>query len=92
MLSPIVLPLGAAGLVVVALLGAVVTGVGLGLTSPRSDSVAAHRSLDSVLVLITGIAALVLAIAGEAAAALVLAALVAVQAALSFATSYATAS
>jgi hypothetical protein len=92
MLSPIVLPVGAAGLVVVALLGAIVTGVGLGLTSPHSDSVAAHRSLDSVLVLLTAVAALVLALAGEATAALLLAVLVAVQACLSFTTSYAMAS
>jgi hypothetical protein len=92
MLSPIVLPLGTTGLVVVALLGAIVTGVGLGLISPRGDTVAAHRSLDSLLVLISAIASLSLAFAGEATAALVLAVLVAVQVSLSFTTSYATAS
>jgi Zn-dependent protease len=91
MLSPLVLPFGATGLVIVALLGAVVTGLGLGLISPRTDSVAAHRSLDALLVLVTALAALALAFAGEATAALVLAALVTVQATLSFTTSYATA-
>jgi hypothetical protein len=91
MLSPIVLPLGTAGFVVVAALGAIVTGVGLGLISPRTDTVAAHRSLDSLLVLLSAIASLVLAFAGEATAALVLALLVAVQVSLSFTTRYATA-
>jgi hypothetical protein len=91
MLSPIVLPLGTAGLVVVALLGAIVTGVGLGLISPRADNLAAHRSLDSLLVLISAIAALVLAFAGERTAATVLAVLVSVQVSLSFTTSYSTA-
>ena len=91
MLSPIVLTLGTAGLVAVALLGAIVTGVGLGLISPRADSLAAHRSLDSLLVLISAIAALILALAGERTAALVLAVLVSVQVSLSFTTSYTTA-
>jgi hypothetical protein len=99
MLSPIALPVGAAGLVVLAVAGAIVTGVGLGLisTSPRvgvlpSPRASAHTGLDGVLVVATALGALALAIAGEAPAALALAALVVVQACLSFMTSYATAS
>jgi hypothetical protein len=98
MLSPIALPVGAAGLVVLAVAGAIVTGVGLGLisTSPRvgvlpSPRASAHTGLDGVLVVATALGALALAIAGEAPAALALAALVVVQACLSFMTSYATA-
>jgi hypothetical protein len=101
MLSPIVLPVSAAGLVVLAVLGAIVTGTGLGLisTTPRPgtlpsarDSVRVHSGIDGLLVLASASAALALALAGEAPAALALSALVAVQACLSFVTSYATAS
>jgi hypothetical protein len=99
MLSPIALPVGAAGLVVLAVAGAIVTGAGLGLisTSPRvgvlpSARASAHTGLDGVLVVASALGALALALAGEAPAALALAALVVVQACLSFVTSYATAS
>jgi hypothetical protein len=99
MLSPIALPVGAAGLVVLALAGAIVTGAGLGLisTSPRAGVLpapraSAHTGLDGVLVVASALGALALAVAGEAPAALALAALVIVQACLSFVTSYATAS
>src|SRR5437763_17013932 len=51
MLSPIVLPLSAAGLIVLGVLGAIVTGVGLGVISPSSgESVVAHTALDRALV------------------------------------------
>lgn len=101
MLSPIVLPVGVPGLVALGALGALVTGTGLGLisTSPRvggaprpRDSARAHTGVDGILAVLTAVAALVLALVGEAAAALALTALVAVQASLSFVTSYATAS
>ena len=101
MLSPIVLPVGAAGLVVLAVLGAIVTGTGLGLisTAPRVGTLSsphasgrAHTGIDGVLVLVSAVAALALALAGEAPAALALTALVGIQACLSFVTSYATAS
>jgi hypothetical protein len=99
MLSPIALPVGAAGLVMLAVAGAIVTGAGLGLisTSPRvgvlpSQSASAHTALDGVLVVASALGALALALAGEAPAALALAALVVVQSSLSFVTSYATAS
>jgi hypothetical protein len=101
MLSPIVLPVGAAGLVVLATVGALVTGAGLGvisssdragLTSSGRHSVIAHVGIDGVLVIASSVAALALALAGQAPAALALAALVAVQACLNFATSYTTAS
>jgi hypothetical protein len=99
MLSSIALPVGAAGLVVLAVTGAIVTGAGLGLisTSPRvgvlpSPRASDHTGLDGVLVVASALGALALAIAGEAPAALALAALVVVQACLSFVTSYVTAS
>jgi hypothetical protein len=101
MLSPLVLGVGAAGLVVLGAIGAIVTGSGLGLvsTAPRAgalpsrrDSVRAHTGIDGLLVVASALGALGLAFAGEAPAALALTALVAVQAALSFTTSYATAS
>jgi hypothetical protein len=100
MLSPIALPVGAAGLVVLAVVGAIVTGAGLGLisTSPRvgvlpspRDSIRAHTGLDGLLVVASALGALAFALTGNAPAALALAALVAVQACLSFVTSYATA-
>lgn len=98
MLSPIVLPVGAAGLVVLAVIGALVTGAGLGLisTSPRAgvlasprESIRAHTGADGLLVIASAIGALALAFAGDAPAALALTALVAVEACLSFVTSYA---
>jgi hypothetical protein len=93
MLSPIVLPVSAAGLIVLGLLGALVTGSGLGVIVPsRRDSVAAHTGIDGALVLASAAGALALALAGQAPAAIALSALVAVQASLSFVTSYATAS
>ncbi len=93
MLSPIVLPVSAAGLIVLGLLGALVTGSGLGVVVPsRRDSVAAHTGIDGALVLVSAAGALALALAGQAPAAIALSALVAVQASLSFMTSYATAS
>src|SRR5947209_19528559 len=101
MLSPIALPVGAGGLVVLVLVGAIVTGAGLGLISSSSragvlpaprDSVRAHTGLDGLLVVASALGALALAVAGDAPAALALAALVVVQACLSFVTSYAMAS
>ncbi len=59
MLSPLVLGVGAAGLVVLGAIGAIVTGSGLGLvsTAPRAgvlpsrrDSVRAHTGIDGLLV------------------------------------------
>ena len=100
MLSPIVLHVGAAGFVVLAVIGALVTGVALGLIStsaragaisPRGDSVRAHVGADGLLVLLSAGGALGLALAGQAPAALALAGLVAVQVILNFTTSYATA-
>src|SRR5436305_8447194 len=99
MLSPIALPVGAGGLVVLVLVGAIVTGAGLGLISISSragvlpaprESVRAHTGLDGLLVVASALGALALAVAGDAPAALALAALVVVQACLSFVTSYAT--
>jgi hypothetical protein len=93
MLSALVLPVDAAGLVLLAGLGAVLTGVGLGVVSPsRRESIAAHTGLDGALILLSAGGALALALTGQAAASLALAGLVVVQACLSFVTSYAAAS
>ena len=90
MLSPIVLPLSAAGLIVLGVLDAIVRGVGLGVISPsRRESVVAHTGLDGALVLASAGGAL--ALAGQAPAAIALSALVVVQASLSFVTRYAAA-
>jgi hypothetical protein len=88
MLSPIVVPFGAAGLVVVAILGALTTGLGLGQTAPQTDSIDVHRILDSVLILTSAIAALALACAGQVTASVAVALLVAVQACLNLGTTY----
>jgi hypothetical protein len=76
-----------AGLIISACLGAVQVGVGLTLTSPRGPFVAWHRHFDTVFAVATAFAALVLAVAGDTAA-VFLAAMVAVQACLNYATSY----
>jgi hypothetical protein len=92
MLSPIVLPVSAAGLIVLGMLGAIVTGVGFGVISPsRRESVVAHTGVDGALVLASAAGALALALAGQAPAAIALSALVVVQASLSFVTRYAAA-
>jgi hypothetical protein len=89
MIAPVILSFGFAGLVVSASLGAVLSGMGLGLaTSPRDRVFAWHVHFDSLFVLITAIAALGLAIAGDARPGLFLAVLVCLQAALNTATRY----
>ena len=90
MLAPAVLAFGADALIVSASLGAILTGVGLSLSASRVDeTVAWHRHFDSVFLLTTAAAAFVLALAGQAVPAVFLAAIVGVQASLSFATGYA---
>lgn len=91
MLTPVALSFSAPALIVTAVLGAVLTGSALGLTSQQARSVASHSHFDSVFVLATAAAALALAIAGQLAAVVLLSAIVALQAALSFSTRYAAA-
>src|SRR5438445_10853050 len=92
MVAPALLPFGAAGLVTSAALGAVLTGMSLGLTgSPDGREPAWHRYFDSLFLLATGLAAFALAVAGDNAAALFLACVVGVEAVLNQTTRYATA-
>jgi Zn-dependent protease len=91
MLAPAVFAFSAGGLIVSAALGAVLTGVGLSLsTSRRGEEIPWHRHFDSIFLVIVAGAALALALAGQRPAAIFLAAMVGVQAALNLATRYAT--
>jgi hypothetical protein len=86
--APVVLGFGSAGIVVSVVLGAVLMGMGMTLTGRPGQAIAWHSHFDSVFVLGTAVAALALAAGGEKTAALFLAAAVAVQAMLNFATRY----
>jgi hypothetical protein len=88
--APFALGFGSAGIVVSVLLGAILMGMGMTLTGQLGPVVAWHSHFDSVFVLGTAIAALGLAVGGDRSAALFLAALVGIQAVLSFATRYVT--
>jgi hypothetical protein len=85
---PAALGVGAAGLVVSVVLGAILMGMGLTLQGRLGSAVSWHGSFDSAFVLLAAIAALGLAIGGDKTAAVFMAALVAVEAALSFTTRY----
>jgi hypothetical protein len=91
MLAPAILGFGAGALITSASLGAVLTGMGLSLSSSRpGEAVAWHGHFDSIFLLATAAAAFVLAASGQAVAAIFLATMVGVHATLSFATGYAT--
>jgi hypothetical protein len=91
MLAPVVFGFGAGGLLVSAALGAILTGVGLSLSTPHGWSAHAwHRNFDSVFLVSTALASLWMATAGQARAAIFLAAVVGVLASLTLATRYAT--
>lgn len=88
MIAPALFGFAPAGIVVSFVLGAVLIGMSLPLATPGSSMLAWHRDFDSVFLLGTAVAALVLALAGQGAAAIFLAALVAVQSALHLGTRY----
>jgi hypothetical protein len=90
MLAPAVLHFTLPGLVVSVFLGSIQAGMGIRLTTYPDSTIGWHSLFDAVLVLATAGAGLALAAGGDARAAIFLAALVGVQACLSFATSYAT--
>jgi hypothetical protein len=91
MLAPVALRFSAPALIVSAILGAVLTGSALGLSTQRPLSVASHTHFDSAFVIVTALAALGFALAGQVAAVVLLSAVVLLQAALSFGTRYAAA-
>jgi hypothetical protein len=92
MIAPIFLGFGAAGLVISAFLGSILAGTALTLNAAdRGPAIAFHSQFDSLFAVVMALAALGLAIAGQASAAIFLAALVAAQAALYFTTRYAAA-
>jgi uncharacterized membrane-anchored protein len=86
--APAAFGFGPAGIVVSVVLGGIMMGMGLTLQGRMGAASAWHGSFDSVFVVVTALAALGLAIAGERSAAVFLAALVAVQASLNFTTRY----
>jgi len=86
--APVVFGFGAAGIVVSVVLGALLMGMGMSLQGRLGSAVSWHGSFDSALVILTAVAALGLAIAGDRGAAVFLAVLVAIQALLTFTTRY----
>jgi hypothetical protein len=86
--APVIFGFGAAGIVVSVVLGALLMGMGMSLQGGHGPGVSWHGGFDSALLLLTAVASLGLAIAGERSAAAFLAVLVAIQALLSFTTRY----
>jgi hypothetical protein len=86
--APVVFGFGAAGIVVSVVLGALLMGIGMSLQGRLGSAISWHGSLDGALVVLTALAALGLAIAGDRGAAVFLVVLVAIQALLSFTTRY----
>jgi hypothetical protein len=89
--APAAFGFGPAGIVVSVVLGGIMMGMGLTLQGRIGPASAWHGGFDSVIVIVTAVAALGLAVGGERSAAVFLAALVALQALLSFTTRYAAA-
>ena len=88
MLVPAALSFAAVPLLVCVLLGAVLAGSSLSLTAQRTTSIHAHTAFDTAFPLVTALAALALAAAGQIGAVVLLATIVVVQAALGFTTRY----
>jgi hypothetical protein len=91
MIAPFALSFGAGGTVVAVVLGAVLAGLALaGAGEPSGLRVATHFAFDQTIVVVLVGAALAVGLAGDRAAALVLAAASAAQLALSLTTRYST--
>jgi hypothetical protein len=86
--APAVFGFGPAGIVVSFALGSLLIGAALTLTTRRGPILSWHRDFDSLSLLATAVAALALALAGEGAAGIFLAALVAIQFGLHAGTRY----
>jgi divalent metal cation (Fe/Co/Zn/Cd) transporter len=88
LIAPVAFGFGGTGLVISVLLGAILMGMGLTLQGRVGSAASWHGSFDSVFLLASAVAALGLAVGGDRPAAVFLAALVGVQALLSFSTRY----
>jgi hypothetical protein len=88
-LLPLLLAFPPLGLIVTVLLGVILTGSALGLTTDRHPSMIVHAQFDSLFTVVAALAALGLAVAGQPAAAILLSATVALQAVLGLGTRYA---
>lgn len=86
--APVIFGFAAAGIVVSVVLGALLMGMGMSLQGRLGPGVSWHGGFDSALLILTAVAALGLAVAGDRGAATFLAVLVAIQALLSFTTRY----
>jgi hypothetical protein len=87
--APFVLSFHPAAFVVSLALGGMLTGASLGLTTQTATSVASHSHFDNLFVLAAALGALWLAFSSQPIAAVLLVAVVAVQAALGLTTRYA---
>lgn len=88
MLAPTALHLSTSAQIASVLLGATLTGAGLGLTALRPTSAVAHSRFDIAFLLAAALAALILALAGQFTAVLLLSAAITLQALLGFNTRY----
>jgi hypothetical protein len=86
--APAVLGFHAAGMIAAGVLGSLLMGMALKLTSPRGRSVSPHRIFDNLFGLLAGVTALLLAFSGDMRATIFFAALVAIHTGLSAVTRY----
>lgn len=86
--APALLRFGNGGIVVAVLLGSLLVGMAVTISADRGSWLGWHHLFDVVFVVAAAVAALGLAIAGEASAALFLAALAIVQSGLNLTTRY----
>jgi hypothetical protein len=88
LVSPALLRFGHAGLLVAVLLGSLLAGMAVTIGADSRTSPAWHQLFDLIFVIATAVAALFLALAGDARAALFFVALTVVQSGLNVATRY----
>ena len=86
--APAALGFGATGIIVSVLLGSILMGMGVALTSQGGAALPWHTSFDSAFGLVTAVAAVMLAASGDHVAGIFLAALAIVQAGLNSTTRY----
>jgi hypothetical protein len=86
--APVTLGFGTAGLVAGFLVGGVLIGMALGLSSRRGRRLHSHRDFDAGFGIVTGAIAILLAVSGDVKATIFFAALAVIHAALSASTRY----